>query len=48
MHAKLDRVGLIIGHAGSPNGRLSLSANTSAVEETPSIWSMVKTPVINE
>ena len=48
MHAKLDRVWLIIGHAGSPNGRLSLSANTSAVEETPSIWSMVKTPVINE
>ena len=24
MHAKLDRVGLIIGHAGSPNGQLNV------------------------
>ena len=42
MHAKLDRVGLIIGHAGSPNGRLS---EHECRGKTHSAGHLVKRPI---
>ena len=39
MHAKLDRVGLIIGHAGSPNGRLNVCQRTRVPWKNTFCWS---------